>query len=82
LQLPVYIQPHLITRTGDIADQLADIADAIMKTTRASISLSRLHFKFRGSRRTLDATGVADSENAASTEAKFNLQIAQLRLTL
>lgn len=35
-RLLAYIQPHLMTRTADSNEKLADIADAIVDTTRAS----------------------------------------------
>ncbi|XP_011687103.1 PREDICTED: uncharacterized protein LOC105449544 [Wasmannia auropunctata] len=73
-RLPAYIQPHLVTRTRDAVDQLADIADAIVEATRAPA--------FQVAETARPAAPQTMNPEVAATEAKFSLQIAQLRLSM
>ncbi|XP_018396207.1 PREDICTED: uncharacterized protein LOC108774564 [Cyphomyrmex costatus] len=73
-RLPVYIQSHLVTRSEDTVDQLADIADAIVEATRAPA------FQVAESARSSMSRTVP--EDASAIEAKINVQIAQMRLAL
>jgi hypothetical protein len=74
-RLPACLQPHLVTRTQDTVDQLADIADVLMEATRAStLQVAET------ARPALPQ--IAASDSAVSTEARFNACIAQLRLSL
>lgn len=73
-RLPVYIQPHLAARTEATLDQLADVADAIVEATRVPA------FQVAEAARP-SVLRVAESD-AASIETRFNLQLAQLRLSL
>jgi len=70
-RLPAYVQPHLVARTQDTLEQLADIADAIVEATRAQVTEVARPPVFR-----------ADLESATALEAKFNLQLVQLRVSL
>lgn len=65
----------LVTRTGDAIEQLVDIANAIVEATRVPA------FQVAEMTRLL-MPRVENQDSVASTEARFNLQIAQLRLTL
>lgn len=70
-----YIQPHLVTRLTDTIDQLTDIADAIMETTRAPT------FQIAEVARP-PAFQPHNSSDAVVLEAKFELQLAQFWLSL
>ena len=74
-RLPAYIQPHLVTRTGDALEQLADMADAIVEATRAPA------FHIAEAVRPPALAGT-DASVATALEAKFNLQITQMRLAM
>jgi len=60
-----------VARTQDTLEQLADIADAIVEATRAQVTEVARPPVFR-----------ADSEITTALEAKFNLQLVQLRVSL
>ncbi|XP_018392799.1 PREDICTED: uncharacterized protein LOC108771890 [Cyphomyrmex costatus] len=72
-RLPAYIQPHLVTRTADTLEQLADMADAIVEATRAPM------FQIAEAAR---APVRQDTNDDASIEAKLELRLAQFRLSL
>ncbi|XP_071577987.1 uncharacterized protein [Temnothorax nylanderi] len=74
-RLPAYIQPHLVTRTADTNEQLADIADAIVEATRA------LAFQVAETARATALTGQS-ANDLTSADAKLELRFAQLRLTM
>ncbi|XP_011259994.2 uncharacterized protein LOC105253581 [Camponotus floridanus] len=73
-RLPAHIQPHLVTRTADTLDQLADIADAIVEATRTPV------FQVAEAARAPAMPGDA-AGGIAAIEAKINVQLAQIRLT-
>ncbi|XP_018378087.1 PREDICTED: uncharacterized protein LOC108770850 [Trachymyrmex cornetzi] len=74
-RLPAYIQPHLVTRAEDTVEQLSKMADAIIEATRAPA--------FRVAEATqLPVPRVENRDTITTIEARVNLQIAQLRLTL
>ncbi|XP_018368250.1 PREDICTED: uncharacterized protein LOC108764483 [Trachymyrmex cornetzi] len=72
-RLPAYIQPHLVTRTADTVDQLAEIADAIVEATKAPV------FHVSEASRASATTGASDP---ASMEAWMEIKLAQMRLAL
>ncbi|XP_039313041.1 uncharacterized protein LOC120359500 [Solenopsis invicta] len=74
-RLPAHIQPHLVTRTEDSLDQVADIADTIMEATRAPPLQVAETTPSSFSRS-------AGQDDATSLEAKINLQLAQMRLSM
>lgn len=74
-RLPAYIQPHLVTRTEDTNDQLADIADAIVEATRAPA------FQVAETTRSVALPNQSVSDSA-SFEAKLELRLAQMKLAL
>ncbi|XP_029162639.1 uncharacterized protein LOC114939029 [Nylanderia fulva] len=74
-RLPAYIQPHLVTRTGDTPEQLADIADAIIEATRAPV------FQVAEAARAVTPQG-QNASDPASLEAKFEVRLAQMQLTM
>lgn len=72
-RLPAYIQPHLVTRTADALETLADMADAIVEATRAP-ALQAAEVIRPGI--TMETNGIA------ALEARMNLQMTQMRLEL
>lgn len=74
-RLPTYIQPHLVTRTADTVDQLADIADAIVEATRAPT------MQIAETARPLEGRNQV-ANDATSIEAKMELRLAQMRLAM
>lgn len=74
-RLPAYLQPHLVTRTGDSLDTLADIADAIMEATRAPA----VHVAETARPAALTSGHVSE---IAAVEARMNLQLTQMRLAM
>lgn len=74
-RLPAYIQPHLVTRTADTIDQVADIADAIVEATKAPTSQVAVAAW-------TPTPSTQRANDAVSGEAKLELRLAQLRLSL
>ncbi|XP_071653063.1 uncharacterized protein [Temnothorax longispinosus] len=74
-RLPAYIQSHLVTRTADSNEQLADIADAIVEATRAPA------FQVAETARATALTGQS-ANDVTSADAKLEVRLAQLRLTM
>ncbi|XP_012542801.2 uncharacterized protein LOC118648078 [Monomorium pharaonis] len=74
-RLPSYLQPHLVARATDTLDQLADIADAIAGAVRApALQIAEAA--------TPSVTRVIETDGAAAFQAKINLQLTQMRLSL
>lgn len=74
-RLPVFIQPHLVTRTGDPLEVLADMADAIVEATRAP----SLHVAEAARPKAMPS---AEANGVAALEAKMSLQMTQMRLAM
>lgn len=74
-RLPSYIQPHLVTRTADAIEQLADIADAIVEATRAPA------FQVAEATRFV-ASQTPSAVEPASLEAKMEVRLAQMRIAM
>ncbi|XP_029165115.1 uncharacterized protein LOC114936180 [Nylanderia fulva] len=74
-RLPAHLQPHLITRTADTPEQLADIADAIVEASRAPV--------FQVAETTRFAAPQGQSAcDPMSLEAKMELRMTQMRLEM
>ncbi|XP_029162320.1 uncharacterized protein LOC114933903 [Nylanderia fulva] len=74
-RLPAYIQPHLVTRTADTIEQLADIADAIVEATRAPAFQVAEASKFVPPQ----TQGASDPR---ALEARMEVRLAQMRLAM
>lgn len=74
-RLPAYIQPHLVTRTADTNEQLADIADAIVEATRAPT------FQVAEAARSV-ALPSQSANDSVSLEQRLELRLAQMRLAM
>ncbi|XP_011883650.1 PREDICTED: uncharacterized protein LOC105570811 [Vollenhovia emeryi] len=74
-RLPAYIQPHLVTRTADTPEQLADIADAIVEATRAPAFQVAETTRYPGPQGQI-------TNDSASIEAKIEVRLAQMRLAM
>ncbi|RLU15256.1 hypothetical protein DMN91_012250 [Ooceraea biroi] len=74
-RLPAHIQPHLVTRTADTLEQLADIAGAIVEATMTPL--------YQVAEATRSSASQAQPRNdPVSMEAKLELRLAQMRLAL
>ncbi|XP_029162900.1 uncharacterized protein LOC114944905 [Nylanderia fulva] len=74
-RLPVYLQPHLVTRVGDTLETLANMADAIVEATRAPavhVAEAARPTAFAG----------ADGNGIAVLEARINVQMTQMRMAM
>lgn len=72
-RLPAYLRPHLAARTADTPDQLADIADAIAGAVHApSPQIAEA----------AAPTATRAIETDSALQAKLNLQLAQMKLSL
>ncbi|XP_029164467.1 uncharacterized protein LOC114945757 [Nylanderia fulva] len=74
-RLPVYLQPHLVTRVGDTLETLADMADAIVEATRAPavhVAEAARPTAFAG----------AEVNGIAALEARINVQMTQMRMAM
>lgn len=74
-RLPASIQPHLVARTENALDRLADVADTIVEATRGpafQVAEAAQPSMFR----------VAEPAGVAALEARFSVQLTQLRLAM